>query len=154
VTPRRRWLTSAFLLFFAGWDLALGTVAIVFPDFWWKMMYGVARVDPQALMARTGGLWLAFAVFHLVAFFKWKTRPYWLVLVGGMRLAEIPADPLHALLAQHTTLNGKLTLMVGAPISNLCFALFFIHGALMIWGPRPLPAPAAAPAGTAGAARP
>lgn len=152
MSPRRRWWTSAFLLFFAFWDLGLSSLAILFPDVWWKMMYGVPHVDPQALMARTGGLWLAFAVFHAVAFFQWKTKPYWLVIVGGMRLAEIPADPIHALLAQSTTLNGKLSLIVGAPISNFIFAYFFISGALLIWGPRandasPYEAPETAGAG-------
>lgn len=139
---RRRKLTSALLLAFAAWDLVLAAGALVFPDLWFRLFHGVPRVDPQALLARTGALWVAFALFHFIAWRKWQRAPYWLVLVGGMRLGEIFADPTYALLAADTTTMGRIGL-IGAGAVNLIVALFFIRGFLLESAPTRPPAVAA-----------
>ena len=130
-TPIRRTVVSALLLGFAAWDLVLFGLAVVFPDQWFLRIHGVARVDPQALLARTGLVWLAFSAFHLVAFFRWKQQPHWLVIVGGMRLAELFADLGYLLLAQDTTPAGRMALALAAP-SNVLFAVLFIQTYLEI----------------------
>ena len=127
---RRRKLTSALLLAFAVWDLVLAAGALLFPDLWFRLFHGVPRVDPQALLARTGALWAAFALFHFVAWRKWASAPYWLALVGGMRLGEIFADPVYALLAENVTTLGRVSL-IGAGAVNLIVAVFFIRGFLL-----------------------
>jgi hypothetical protein len=140
---RRRTLTSALLLTFAVWDLVLAAGALAFPDLWFRLFHGVARVDPQALLARTGALWVAFAVFHLIAWRKWRAAPYWLVLVGGMRLGEIFADPAYALLAADITTMGRISLLAAGPV-NLIVALFFIRGFVLESRAAPPPPAAAA----------
>jgi hypothetical protein len=87
-------------------------------------------VDPQALLARTGALWVAFAVFHFIAWRKWRSAPYWLVIVGGMRLGEIFADPTYALLAADTTTMGRISLLSAGAV-NLIVAVYFIRGFLL-----------------------
>jgi len=130
-TPIRRTVVSALLLGFAAWDLVLFGLAAVFPDQWFLRIHGVPRVDPQALLARTGLVWLAFSAFHLAAFFRWKRGPHWLVIVGGMRLAELFADPGYLLLAHDVTPAGRMALALAAP-SNVLFAVFFIQTYLEI----------------------
>lgn len=122
----RRTLTSALLIGFAVWDLVLAAAALAFPDLWFRMFHGVPRVDPQALLARTGAVWAAFALFHFIAWRRWRAAPHWLVLVGGMRLAEIFADPAYALLAESTTAMGRIGLLAAAPV-NLIVALYLIR---------------------------
>ena len=139
---RRRKLTSALLLAFAAWDLVLAAVALLLPDLWFRLFHGVPRVDPQALLARTGALWLAFALFHFIAWRRWSRAPYWLVLVGGMRLGEIFADPAYALLASDVTTAGRIGL-IGAAVVNLVVALFFVRGFLRETAPSRPPAAAA-----------
>jgi hypothetical protein len=142
MNARRRKLTSALLIGFAVWDLILAAGALAFPDLWFRMFHGVPRVDPQALLARTGAIWIAFAVFHFIAWRRWQAAPYWLALVGGMRLGEIFADPAYALLAENVTATGRIGLLAAAPV-NLVVALFFIRG-FLIEMPVPTPPQAAA----------
>lgn len=148
MSHRRRKLTSALLLFFAVWDLILAAAAIAFPEQWFDMFHGEPHVDPQALLARTGAIWVAFSLFHLVAFLTWRTRPYWLVIVGGMRLGEIFADWTYAFMADSVTTGGWISLLL-AGATNLLFAVFFIRGFLL----ETRPGPVEAVRGEAGAGR-
>jgi hypothetical protein len=130
VPPIRRYAVNALLAIFAAWDLALAAATVVFPDFWFRAMHGVPRVDPEALLARTGLVWLAFAVFQLVALLRWRKSPHWLVIVGGMRLSELFADLGYLALAREVTATGRMSLALAAP-SNVVFAIFFIQTYLL-----------------------
>ena len=133
---KRATIVSLLLLFFAVWDLALAVAAIGFPEFWFRTFHGVDPVDPQALLRRTGGVWLAFAVFHFIAWRKWKAKPFWLVAVGGMRLGEIFADYLYLFSAQDITTIGRLTFLAATP-ANVFFSWYFIsHGLRGLYGLR------------------
>ncbi|HEX8907413.1 MAG TPA: hypothetical protein VF771_21350 [Longimicrobiaceae bacterium] len=131
VPPIRRYAVTALLAFFAAWDLALAAAAVVWPDFWFRQIHGVPRVDPQALLARTGLVWLAFSLFHLLALLRWRKGPHWLVIVGGMRLGELFADLGWLLLAHDVTPAGRMALALAAP-SNVLFAAFFIQTYLQV----------------------
>lgn len=144
MTPTRRFLTSAFLLSLGIWDAALATVAIAFPGFWFRMFHGAPYVDPQALLARTGAVWVAFALCQLVAFFKWADVPIWLAVVGGMRLSETFADLTYLIRAQHVTNAGALGLVLSTG-TNIFLGIFFIRGCLALQ-PRERRPPSRAPA--------
>jgi hypothetical protein len=123
---RHAFITSAALLFFAVWDAILAFVAIALPDVWFQIFHGVEPVDPQGLLTRTGAVWAAFSLFHFMAWQAWKTKPYWLVIVGGMRLSEIFADVAYVLSATDRTLIGTLGLLLATP-TNIIFAVYFIR---------------------------
>ncbi len=131
ISAKHRVIVSVFLIAFAVWDAILGGVCAFFPETWFKLTHGVDYVDPQALLRRTGAIWLAFALFHLLAFLKWKTKPYWLVIVGGMRLSEIFADWTYLYFAQAITTGGRIGLLLATP-SNIFFSLFFIRSFLLV----------------------
>ncbi|HKP75625.1 MAG TPA: hypothetical protein VJT67_08785 [Longimicrobiaceae bacterium] len=131
VPPIRRYAVVALLGFFAVWDLGLAALAVAWPDLWFRQMHGVPRVDPQALLARTGLIWAAFSLFHALAFLRWRKHPHWLVIVGGMRLSELFADLGYLLLAHDTTPAGRMALALAAP-TNVLFAAFFIQTYLQV----------------------
>ncbi len=131
MTAGRRFVTSALLLFFGVWDAALATAAIAFPGFWFRTFHGAPYMDPQGLLARTGAVWAAFALFHLIAFWKWRDAPWLLAVVGGMRLSEIFADVTYLIRAGSMTTSGTIGLLAATP-SNVFFALFFIQGFLLL----------------------
>ncbi len=152
MNPTRRFLTSAFLLSLGVWDAALATVAIVFPGLWFRMFHGAPYIDPQALLARTGAVWVAFALFQLVAFFKWTDVPIWLAVGGGMRLSETFADLTYLARAQHVTTAGALGLVLSTA-TNIFLGIFFIRGCLDLQPREHRPATRApAPPTPAGAA--
>ena len=131
VPPLRRYAVVALLGFFAVWDLVLAALAVAWPDAWFRQMHGVPRIDPEALLARTGLVWAAFSLFHALAFLRWRKHPHWLVIVGGMRLSELFADLGYLLLAHDTTPAGRMALALAAP-SNVLFAAFFIQTYLQV----------------------
>lgn len=155
MTPTRRFLTSAFLLGLGVWDAVLAAIAIGFPGFWFASFHGAPYVDPQALLARTGAVWAAFALFQLVAFFKWTDVPIWLAVVGGMRLSETFADLTYLVRAQHVTHAGTLGLVLSTG-TNIFLGIFFIRGCLELQPRERRPASRAPasppPAGTTAAA--
>jgi hypothetical protein len=131
MTARRQLLTNVFLLFFGVWDAVLAGVAIAAPAFWFRMFHAAPLVDPQGLLARTGAVWAAFALFHLIAWRVWRKYPWWLVIVGGMRLSEIFADLTYMLKAESITTSGRISLLLATP-SNIFFSIFFISGFLVL----------------------
>jgi hypothetical protein len=130
MTPQRRKLTSALLLISTVGDLGLATVAVLWPDLWFRLIHGAPRVDPEHMLTRTGVLWLTFALFHLVAWLLWQSRPYWLAIVAGMPLSEIFADVAWMLAADHMTTLGRIVLTLAAP-ANLFLAIFFVRSYLL-----------------------
>lgn len=124
-TALDRFFTTAFLLFFALWDAALAVVCLGFPETWFEWLHGAQYVDPQALLQRTGAVWAAFSLFHWIALFKWRRRPFWLVVVGGMRLAEIFADWTYLFMASDFTAAGRVAMLLATP-SNIIFSWYFI----------------------------
>ena len=130
MTPQRRTLTSVLLLVSTIGDLALAALAIVWPGLWFRVIHGAPRVDPEHMLTRIGVLWLTFAIFHLVAWFLWKSRPYWLAIVAGMPLSEIFADLSWMLAADHMTVLGRVVLSLAGP-ANLFLAIFFVRSYLI-----------------------
>jgi hypothetical protein len=128
--PRRK-ITSLLLLVFGLWDIVLAAAALVTPGLWFRLFHGVGYNDPEALLARTGAVWLAFGVFQLYAWRKWEQQPYWLAVVGGMRLSEIFADWTYLFGAHDITSLGASALLTATP-SNVFFAWFFIDTSVRI----------------------
>jgi hypothetical protein len=113
------------LVVFGAWDVVLALWTIVLPQLWFKFFHGVPLVDPQALLSRTGAVWLAFALFQLYAWRVWERQPYWLAIVGGMRLSELLGDWVYLFRAENITPSGASALLVATP-TNLIVAVFLI----------------------------
>jgi hypothetical protein len=129
ISPKHRNMIRVLLLFLVVLDVVLSTLALGFPETWFKIFHGVAYVDPQGLLRRTGALWVAFTLLQAITFFKWEKQPYWLVLVAGVRLTELFSDWTYLYFAQNITTYGRIGLLI-APPGNLLFGWYLIRSYL------------------------
>jgi hypothetical protein len=107
-------------------DVLLSGVTLLFPALWFRLFHGAAYIDPQALLKRTGAVWVAFTLLQLLALVRWKKEPYWLVLIAGVRLTEIFSDWTYLFFCSSVTLAGWIGLLVSPP-ANLIFAWILIR---------------------------
>lgn len=121
---RRR--IQLLLLFLVVLDIGLSVTALLFPATWFHLFHGAPRVDPQALLARTGAVWVAFTLLQLLALLRWQKYPHWLVLVAGVRLTEIFSDWTYLALCSSITWPGRIGLLVSPP-ANLLFAWLLLR---------------------------
>ena len=108
--------------------LDLFYIIIIFPhpELWYRFIHGAPYVDPEGILRRTAAVWTSFALFQIIALFKWRRAPHWLMLVAGIRFTEIFADWTYLYFAQHITWIGRAGLFLAAPI-NLLSGLFFFR---------------------------
>lgn len=132
---RHRTLISILLLVLALWDFVLWAVAFFYPDLWTGQVHGQTMDDPMGLLPRTGAIWLAFAIFQLVAFLQWRRAPFWLCLVAGMRLSELLADWTYLGFAEMLTTTGRVSLAL-TPVANLAISGFLLWGYFRVRGER------------------
>jgi hypothetical protein len=118
--------TDLILLALVALDVLLSGTALLFPSFWFRLFHGAAYVDPQALLKRTGAVWVAFTLLQFLALVRWKKQPYWLVLIAGVRLTEIFSDWTYLAFCSSITVSGWIGLLVSPP-ANLFFAWILIR---------------------------
>jgi len=121
---RRR--TNLLLLALVVLDVLLSGTTLLFPATWFRLFHGAPYIDPQALLRRTGAVWVAFTLLQLLALVRWKQQPYWLVLIAGVRLTEIFSDWTYLAFCSSITLPGRIGLLVSPP-ANLVFAWILIR---------------------------
>ncbi len=119
----RRLLINIVLVVFGAWDVVLALWTMLFPQLWFRFFHGSPLVDPQALLSRTGAVWLAFAIFQLYAWRVWERQPFWLAVVGGMRLSELFGDWVYLFRAEHVTASGASALLLATPMNVVISAL-------------------------------
>jgi hypothetical protein len=133
ITPKHRNAIRVLLLFLVVLDVVLSTLAVGFPETWFKIFHGVDYVDPQGLLRRTGALWVAFTLLQATALFRWEKQPYWLALVAGVRLTELFSDWTYLYFAHNITAYGRIGLLI-APPGNLLFGWYLIRSYLKAVG--------------------
>ena len=117
--------TSILLLFLVLLDLVLSTTCLFFPAAWFRVFHHAPYVDPQGLLRRTGAVWAAFTLLQLIALVRWRSRPYWLPLVAGVRLTEVFSDWVYLYACSSITWFGRAGLLISPP-ANFLFALFLL----------------------------
>ncbi len=122
---------NLFLVFLVILDLVLSGTCLFFPATWFRVVHDTLYVDPQGLLRRTGAVWAAFTLFQLLALIKWQKKPYWLVLVAGVRLTEIFSDWTYLHFAASITSYGRIGLLI-APLANVVFGWVLIRAYLRL----------------------
>lgn len=107
-------------------DLFLAVWGFFFPEAWYRFWHGAPYVDPQALLPRCAANWAAFFLFQVIALFKWRAMPWWLMVVAGMRLGDIFTDITCTMMADSMTLIGKFAFPL-AGLFNLVTAILLIR---------------------------
>jgi hypothetical protein len=121
------------LIFLIVLDVVLSILTIAFPSTWFQLLHAQPYIDPQGLLRRTGAVWAAFTLLQAMAYYKWRERPYWLVVVAGVRLTELFSDWTYLYFAQQVTWSGRIGLLI-APPANLVIGWFLINSFLRITG--------------------
>src|SRR6266511_3681740 len=74
--------TDLILLALVVLDVLLSGTTLLFPSLWFRLFHGAPYIDPQALLRRTGAVWVAFTLLQFLALVRWKKQPHWLVLIA------------------------------------------------------------------------
>jgi hypothetical protein len=119
-------VTRALLAGLALFDLALGASALFGQDLYLSLMHPRFAGGPTYLLARTGAIWLGFAAAEAAAA-RWM-RPELLLVVGALRLLDVPADLVYLARAGDLGAFGVATLIV-SPVVNLALGLFLVRRA-------------------------
>lgn len=117
-------------------DLVLSVWGFFLPDLWFRFWHDAPRVDPQGLLQRCAANWTAFLLFQLIAFYKWKRQPWWLVL--GMRFGDIFTDATCSVLCSSLSTAGRLAFPL-AGAGNLVVGLLLLRFYNMKTSRRPVP---------------
>jgi len=125
ISPKLRTFIYILMAFLVILDLVLSTTCLFFPERWFAIFHNAPYIDPQALLKRTGAVWVAFTLLQAIAFIRWEKAPWWLVLIAGVRLTELFSDWTYMCLAGSMTTLGKAGLFI-APPGNLAFGIFLI----------------------------
>ncbi len=107
-------------------DVVLSLWAFVFPDLWFELFHGVPYDDPQGLLPRMGANWTAFALFQVIALFRWHKDRWWLAVVAGIRLSDIFTDWTYLACCADITWFGAFSLAVASPL-NLIVGLWLLR---------------------------
>ena len=120
-------------------DMALGTVAALFPKVYLSTMHpGLSPTDsPADWVARTGVLWLMFLVFELCGAFS-AAPAKWFFCVAMLRWMEVPADIIYGLTARGATPWSQAAILVAPVLNAIAGALLFAAFKKESRPPRPL----------------
>jgi hypothetical protein len=100
-------------------DIVLGGVAVFFPHVYMSIIHPYAPPDtPVYLLQRAGVVWLGYLVMQALAFFGYTEMPEWVLVVGILRLIEVPADTLYVIVGTGFGWFGHFGL-IAAPTFNL-----------------------------------
>jgi hypothetical protein len=106
-----------------GFDLALGSGALLAPDVTLKLLgHDPPSADARELFRRSGPVWLTFAAAHAVAAARGERRDWW--ALAWLRGTEIATD---AVWARSPAFNrpGARAGLWGAGAANLAMAIGF-----------------------------
>ena len=107
-------------------DLVLFLWGYGWPELWFEVWHGAELVDPQALLQRSAGHWLAFFLLQTVALFRHRDERVWLALVAGARFSDCLTDLSVLAFASSTTLAAQLLFPVAA-VGNLIAGLVLLR---------------------------
>jgi len=74
-------------------DSGLFILSWLTPHLWFHDFNGVAALGlDNALLRRSGGQWLAFALAQGITLWRWKKEPVWLAVEAGVRFSDLFTD--------------------------------------------------------------
>jgi hypothetical protein len=111
-----------------GFDLALGTAAVATPRLVLRALgHAPPSPDAEALLRRSGPVWLTFAAAHLVAARRGAPRDWW--ALAWLRGTEVLTDVLWAEGPGFKRRPDARLVLRGAGVANAGMALAFARRA-------------------------
>jgi len=102
-----------------GEDTLLFLMAWFAPELWFTVFHHSAPVGLEvALLRRSAGQWLAFAVAQAITLRFWRTKPVWLAITAGVRFSDLFTDTSYILAVPSLSRLGWICLLP-PPVLNL-----------------------------------
>jgi hypothetical protein len=109
-------------------DITIFVISWVEPELWFRLFHhGIPAGLEVALLRRSGGQWLAFAVGQAIALWQWRRRPEWLAVAAGIRLSDLFTDVSYLIAAPSLTRFGQLLFPI-FPVLNLIGVIILLKG--------------------------
>lgn len=104
-------------------DASIAVLAWVQPDLWFRLFHetGPATAMEVALLRRSAGQWVAFAIAQALTLALWRQRPEWLAIAAGVRFSDLATDLSYIAAAPEMTRLGWICLLPPAPLNLLGF---------------------------------
>lgn len=126
-----RRLKTVILLYLWGAlieDITIFAISWIAPQVWFHLFHNSTGVALEvALLRRSGGQWLAFALGQAITLWQWKKRPEWLAVAAGIRLSDLFTDLSYLIAAPSLTRFGQLLFPI-FPILNLVGVVILLKG--------------------------
>jgi hypothetical protein len=124
-----RRLTTLILIYLWGAlveDITIFAISWIAPQVWFHLFHNSTGGALEiALLRRSGGQWLAFALGQALTLWLWRRRPEWLAVAAGIRLSDLFTDLSYLIAAPSLTLFGRMLFPI-FPILNLVGVVIFL----------------------------
>jgi hypothetical protein len=124
---------DAVLVALLVFDGLLVLWAFAAPDLWFQTWHNSLSPTPAAelFLKRCGANWAGFFLFQLLALRHWRSQPFWLAIVAGLRFSDIFTDATYALFAPDLTPIAWLSLPL-AGLLNFALGCYFLAAHLRL----------------------
>jgi hypothetical protein len=109
-------------------DTVIFAMAWFAPDIWFRVFHaGVPAGLETALLRRSAGQWVAFALAQAVTLWRWQKDPVWLAVCAGVRFSDLFTDVSYILAVPSLTTLGWI-LLLPPPFLNLVGVVIMLCG--------------------------
>ncbi len=109
-------------------DITIFVLSWIAPQVWFHLFHHTTGGPLEiALLRRSGGQWLAFALGQAITLGQWRRRPEWLAVAAGIRLSDLFTDLSYLIAAPSLTPFGVMLFPI-FPILNLVGVVILLKG--------------------------
>lgn len=109
-------------------DITIFVLSWIAPQVWFHLFHHITGGALEiALLRRSGGQWLAFALGQAITLWQWRRRPEWLAVAAGIRLSDLFTDLSYLIAAPSLTPFGVMLFPI-FPILNLVGVVILLKG--------------------------
>ncbi len=123
---------KAFILFYLWWalieDSLIFLMAWVSPQLWFRVFHSTIPNPLEiALLRRSSGQWLAFALAQAITLWRFREHPVWLAVAAGIRFSDLFTDICYILSIPTINFIGYALLLPPA-LLNLIGVIILLRG--------------------------
>lgn len=109
-------------------DITIFALSWIAPQVWFHLFHNsTGGLLEIALLRRSGGQWLGFALGQALTLALWRRRPEWLAVAAGIRLSDLFTDLSYLIAAPSLTPFGRMLFPI-FPILNLVGVVILLKG--------------------------
>jgi hypothetical protein len=110
-------------------DTGLFLLSWLAPHLWFRFFNAVAPVGlDTALLRRSGGQWLAFALAQAITLWRWKKQPVWLAVEAGVRFSDLFTDICYIIASLPALTTLGWIFFLPPPLLNLLGVVIMLRG--------------------------